>query len=178
MRAVRSAVVGIISLGIQPGFATQAIGDLCTGGTANGTGLRAAYYNADSGTAKPVLIRLDPRVDAAAIRSAAKSHAGKPIQSVRWCGWIRPIVSGSHSFSAATDKLRMEINKQSVVDTSTGKSTSIEMEAGRVYSVLVELSDASSAAEFSLQWTPPFGVTYDIPPTVLFPPVATLQEGC
>lgn len=74
--------------------------------------------------------------------------------------------------------LRVEINKQVVANTSAGKSSPIEMQAGRAYAILVEIQDTENAGEFSLQWTPPFGVTYDIPPAVLFPPVATVNAGC
>lgn len=178
MRAVRSAAVVIISLGIQPILAAQSSGDLCTGGAENGTGLRGAYYNADPRVAKPLLVRVDPRVEAATLRNAARSLPTKPITAVRWCGWIRPIASGAYKFSAAAKNLRMEINKQAVMNTASGKSASVDMEAGKVYSVLVELANPEGAGEFTLQWTPPFGVTYDIPPTVLFPPVATVQPGC
>lgn len=101
-----------------------------------------------------------------------------PVEAVRWCGWIRPVVSGSHEFPATAKGMRVTINKQTVTDERAKKLLSIGMQAGQAYSILVEISDMGDAQGFGLQWTPPFGVTYAIPPSVLFPPIETVNPGC
>jgi hypothetical protein len=158
-------------LGVQAPAAPQ-VGDLCTGGEATGTGLRGAYYSANPATSRPVLVRLDAQVNAGTVRRLPASLLAKPPHTVRWCGWIRPIMSGPHRLGSAHPGLRIEIGNKPVA----GKA--INLEAGQSYSILVELPDAAGAREFSLQWTPPFGATYDVPPTVLFPPVQTVDPGC
>lgn len=70
------------------------------------------------------------------------------------------------------------IDKQAVAGPTAAPGKSINLEAGKSYAVLIELPGADSVGDFSLQWTPPFGATYDIPPTVLFPPVETVKPGC
>lgn len=70
------------------------------------------------------------------------------------------------------------IGKQAVAGPMAGAGTSINLEAGKAYAILIEIPNADSVGEFSLQWTPPFGATYDVPPTVLFPPIETVKPGC
>lgn len=118
-----------------------------------------------------MLVRLDPQVNAATVRRLPASLPAKP-RVIRWCGWIRPIMSGPHRFGSAHSALRVEIGNRPVA----GKD--VALEAGQAYSILVELPEVSGAGQFSLQWTPPFGATYDVPPTVLFPPVQTVGPGC
>ncbi|MGC4029151.1 MAG: PA14 domain-containing protein [Steroidobacteraceae bacterium] len=186
MHSFRLYTLAILSLAAAPdasqgassGPAIQVSGDLCTGGTASGTGLRGAYYSGDPRIVKPALIRLDPRVESAALQTSRRMLPTMPVHTARWCGWIRPIVSGPHRFSATAKKLRVEINKKTVTNTAAGESSAVEMQAGKAYAILVEIQDADKTGEFSLQWTPPFGVTYAVPPTVLFPPVATVDPGC
>jgi len=74
--------------------------------------------------------------------------------------------------------MSVRIGKQLVGGLSATPGTQVNLEAGKAYSILIELATAESAGEFSLQWTPPFGASYDIPPTVLFPPVETVEPGC
>jgi hypothetical protein len=159
--------------GAQPAPAMRVAGDLCTGGQALGTGLRGAYYSADPKISQPVLVRVDPRISDAALRGLPKPFAARPPAAVRWCGWIRPIATGPHLLQSSVKGLRVEIGKQLVP-----RGTPVQMEAGTAYAIRIELPDPAAAGQFSLQWTPPFGATYDIPPTVLFPPVATVEPGC
>lgn len=173
------AVVSSVPLGAEsPGVATAAGGDLCTGGQASGTGLRGAYYSADPRVSKPSFVRIDPRIDSDAVRTLPRQSSEQPLRSVRWCGWIRPIMSGPHRLQSAAKVMRVEIGKQAIAGPGVAAGASIELEAGKAYSILIELPDATGAGQFSLQWTPPFGATYDIPPTVLFPPVETVEPGC
>lgn len=69
--------------------------------------------------------------------------------------------------------MRIAVDRQDL-----GEGKAVNLEAGKSYAIWIELPDAARAGEFSLQWTPPFGATYDVPPTVLFPPVETVQPGC
>jgi len=156
-----------------------ALGDLCPGGAATGTGLRAAYYSDAQVTSKPVLIQHASEMNLDAAQAARRQVAsGGSVEAARWCGWIRPVVSGPHQFPATAKGMRVEINKKTVTDASTGQLLAIEMQAGQAYAILVEISDIDGARGFDLQWTPPFGVTYTIPPSVLFPPVETVNPGC
>lgn len=152
--------------------ALSQVGDLCTGGEATGTGLRGAYYSADPRANGPVVVRVDARLGAQLLRTLPAPLASQPPHTARWCGWIRPIVSGPHRVGSDNPRVRIEIGKQPVA------GQPIKMEAGRTYAILVELPDPARAGEFNLRWTPPFGATYDVPPTVLFPPLATVEPGC
>lgn len=176
--AVSSVPPGAESPGAAQAGAAQAGGDLCTGGQASGTGLRGAYYSADPRVSRPSLVRIDARIESAVVRKLPAQFSAQPLRAVRWCGWIRPIMSGPHRLQSAAKAMRVEIGKQAIAGPGVAAGTSIELEAGKAYSILIELPDATGAGQFSLQWTPPFGATYDIPPTVLFSPVETVEPGC
>lgn len=177
MRTFRILTLAFVALA-QSARPAQIDGDLCTGGEASGTGLRGAYYSADPRVSGPSLVRVDPRIDSTTVRKLPGSFALKPPHTVRWCGWIRPVVSGPYRMQSAARAMRIQISKRSIAGPSVAPGTAIDLEAGKAYSILIELPDATRAGEFSLQWTPPFGATYDVPPTVLFPPVETVQPGC
>lgn len=167
------------SLGAQSPKPLPAGGDLCTGGQASGTGLRGAYYSAvPAAGSPPPRVRVDARIGSAALRKPPAPLAAGSVRTVRWCGWIRPIASGAHRLQSAASGMRIELANQPVAGPRVPSGTSVHLEAGKSYSILIELPDAASAGEFSLQWTPPFGATYDVPPTVLFPPVETVEPGC
>jgi hypothetical protein len=173
LSAILAPLALVSSAGTGAAFSAtpQVGGDLCTGGNTFGTGLRGAYYTADPKISKPVLVRVDARVSSAAVRSLPRATTAPNL--VRWCGWIRPVASGPHRLQLAGQAARIELAKQSVLP-----GASVQLEAGKAYAILIELKDPAKAGDFSLQWTPPFGATYDVPPTVLFPPVETVQPGC
>jgi hypothetical protein len=176
MRTFIILLSALVSLSVAS--SAQVSGDLCTGGKASGTGLRGAYYNADPRISRPWMVRVDPRIESASVRNLPKQPAGARVQWVRWCGWIRPIMSGPHRFHSAANVLSVKIGKQAVTGPTAAAGGSIDLEAGKAYSILVELPNADGIGEFSLQWTPPFGASYDVPPTVLFPPIETVEPGC
>jgi hypothetical protein len=153
------------------------MGDLCNGGDNVGTGLRGAYYSSDAPSSQPTLVRVDSRIDASRLRDWP-SNLHKPPASVRWCGWIRPTVSGEYGFQANTSAMRIEIGKSAAAGPGVGVGEKISLEAGKLYSILVEIHVDQQPGDFTLQWTPPFGVTYAVPPTVLFPPIETVTPGC
>jgi hypothetical protein len=167
-----SILIPILAALATASVSSEVGGDLCTGGEATGTGLRGAYYSADPATGRPALVRVDPKVNAAVLRTLPAAFAARPPHTVRWCGWIRPIVSGPHRFGSGNPRLRIQVGRLQVGDKP------VDLQAGRSYDIMIELPDPVRAGEFSLQWTPPFGATYDVPSTVLFPPLATVQPGC
>lgn len=171
-----AALFATATLGAQN---VAVLGDLCSGGDATGTGLRAAYYTDTIATSQPVLIGLDSAIDFPAISANnRKIPPGAEVKAVRWCGWIRPVMSGEHHFPATAADMQVAINKQVVTDARNDKVMAIDLQAGQVYAITIEVRDVAQAGNFSLQWTPPFGVTYAIPPSVLFPPVETVNPGC
>jgi hypothetical protein len=153
-------------------------GDLCTGGQATGTGLRGAYYTADPRKAGPSLVRVDARVNSDTVHVLPNSPVPGSVQTVRWCGWIRPIASGPHKFHSAAADMRIEVARQVVAGPGVAGGLTVPLEAGKNYAIRMELPAAMQAGDFVLQWTPPFGATLDIPPTVLYPPVETAEPGC
>ena len=159
-------------------LAAQQMGDLCTGGQASGTGLRGAYYYAASRGDKPLLVRVDARINADTALSWPAPVAAAAPKLVRWCGWIRPIVSGPYRFRADAGALKVQIAKKAMTGPGANPDAFIDMKAGELYPIFMELPLTGAVPRFSLQWTPPFGVTYDVPQTVLFPPVATVEPGC
>ncbi len=175
---MRNFIILVSAIVTLSAFSAEVSGDLCTGGKASGTGLRGAYYNADPRFSRPALVRVDARVETASVRNMPRELADTKVRWVRWCGWIRPVASGSHRIRSAARMMSISIGKQTVAGPAAAPDSSIELEAGKAYAILIELPNADSVGDFSLQWTPPFGATYDIPPTVLFPPIATVQPGC
>lgn len=115
--------------------------------------------------------------EAAARRTAAGSKA--PATAVRWCGWVRPSFSGKHRFHSRSRVTRIEIGRQLVAGPGSAGDFEVDLVAGQLYSILVEVSDLSKLEpDMLLQWTVPGGVRYPIPQSVLYPPVRTIDPGC
>jgi hypothetical protein len=86
----------------------------------------------------------------------------------RMCGFIQATHSGPHNFEGTVKGARVWIGKTLVTGPVTLKAESF-------YAIVIE---APVSDDFRLKWDQPLGVPMDIPPTVLFQPIATVKPGC
>jgi beta-glucosidase len=112
---------------------------------AEGKGLIAEYFDNNHLEGKPLVRRVDERVDFAwGIRPPAEGITEKQF-SVRWTGVIRPERSGRHAFYSRShdSQYRVIVEGKAVIDTwavpeNGPQRGELVLEAGKAYSVCVE----------------------------------------
>lgn len=118
-------------------------------------GLMATYFD-DQNLSKPVLTRIDPTVDFDWGFAAPAEGMGKDTFSVRWTGKIEARVDGQHTFLIKADNgARLWVDGKLLVNTGKGSAQSkgtINLKAGKSYSIRVEYYDNRDVAMVRLLW--------------------------
>ena len=150
-----------------------------SGGTNNGTGLRAQYYNNMGLTGSLALTRTD-----ATVNFSWGGSPGAGINSdgfsVRWDGQIEAPVSGSYTFSTVSDDgVRLWVNGVQVINNWTDHgptvdtATAITLVAGTKYRIVMEFYENGGGAEARLRWSYPGQATIAVPQTRLYAATGT-----
>ncbi|MBA3847857.1 MAG: hypothetical protein H0X45_14610, partial [Planctomycetes bacterium] len=123
----------------------------------------AATWFADITLQKPVLSRIEPRIDTEF--GGGSPHPSVPVDGfgARWTGVLVPNISGDHVFTTRSDDgVRLWIDEKPLVDNWTGHgavddSGTITLEAGKSYALRMEYFESGGPGMIRLSWTQPGG---------------------
>ncbi len=141
-----------------------------------GTGLRGNYYTGENFD-KFVLTRIDPQVDFPWGDTAPDEAVGANNFSVRWTGDVSAQFTETYTFYTITDDgLRLWVDGKLVIENwtlhgDTEDTGTIDLVAGRSYSILLEYFENTSGATAHLGWESPHTAKQIIPTYLLWPPV-------
>jgi len=139
-------------------------------------GLRGAYFTNQNCTGNGV-VRIDPTIDFDWQEGAPTNGIGPDHFSIRWEGQIKAPASETFTFLAqADDGVRLWVNNQLLIDkwqASAGEwSGSIDLEAGKKYSLVMQYFDQNGNALAKLSWSSPSTPRRIIPAEQFSPPAA------
>lgn len=142
--------------------------------SSNEQGLQGEYFRGVDFAGKPVLTRVDTRIDfrwdrgsptdSLVARGELKKENALPNDqySVRWTGKIIAPLSGEYEFNVSgNDGVRLFIDDQAVVDAweltdrLASHSAKLNMDAGKTYDIKLEYFDDTRDAEIRLSWKLP-----------------------
>ena len=160
------------------------VGIETNGSGPQGTGLRAQYYNDNSGGAyplsnpfagSPVLTRTDADVDFDWGDDSPAPQVNSNFFSARWTGQVKAPVSGSYTFTVTGDDgVRLFINGSRVINSwrdqdATAYSYTTTLSAGTSYGIAVHYYEHEGDAVCRLRWSYPGQSTQTIPTSQLYP---------
>ncbi len=151
-----------------------------TCGPANATadGLLGEYFAAPRWTGQKLHTRLDTSIEfphSFELPTSSATAAQQP-RSVRWTGWIKPLISGRYRFHLDHSHAKVSVAMQAVVGTQASPSEGLELSAGRFYPVTIELPDLPAKhASIALEWTLPHGIRSLVPRAALFKPTESVE---
>ena len=138
---------------------------LCSSANATGTGLRGEYYAEEGCRGAPMAVRDDGIIDFDPTLGWGDAHACP--RSVRWSGWVKPMLSGTHRFDAGAGAAHIVVARQVVSSASAG----IELAAGRFYPINIRMDRIGRrTGRIRLEWIPPHGARLLVPQVLLYPP--------
>jgi hypothetical protein len=149
-----------------------------------GTGLLAQYFN-DAGSGiyftALVLTRTDPTVDFDWADAAPHPQVQADNFSVRWSGQVMTPVTGSYTFTTASDDgVRLYVNGQLVIDNWTDhtlaqNSAIVALTADQRYDIRMDYYDHAMLATARLSWAYPGQSQQVVPQWVLYPSLPVNQ---
>jgi hypothetical protein len=144
----------------------------------SGTGLLAQYFN-DAGSGvyftALVLTRTDPAVDFDWAAGAPDPIVQQDNFSVRWSGQVQAPVTGTYTFTTASDEgVRLYLNGELLIDnwidhTLALNSATASLTAGQRYDIRMDFYERGSLATARLSWSYPGQATQIVPQWVLYP---------
>ena len=144
-----------------------------------GEGLQAAYYVAenmdDLFSGKPVVSRVDERVDFEWGGEPAAPELPADGFQVRWTGQIEPMASGMHTFYlSANGGIQLWVNEELIIDQAdnppvTEATGEIQLEAGQSYDIRLEYIEGPEEAFIRLEWSTDLIDRSVIPASQLYP---------
>jgi hypothetical protein len=144
----------------------------------SGTGLLAQYFN-DAGSGiyftALVLTRTDPTVDFDWAAGAPDPAVQLDNFSVRWSGQVMAPVTGTYTFTTASDEgVRLYLNGQLLIDnwtdhTLTLNSATASLTSGQRYDIRVDFYERGSLATARLSWAYPGQNMQIVPQWLLYP---------
>ena len=120
-----------------------------------GSGLLGEYYD-DLAMTKMVYTGLDPYIEVAAENDPVYHLLDRNATAVRWRGQVQPQESGSYTFRVESDRARLWVNGQKIIDNWSGggsSSGSISLSQGRRYDIVLEVGDDHKASDRLLRFT-------------------------
>lgn len=123
----------------------------------NGTGLTAYYYPNTEGEGDPVVVSTSPTIDFQFLLQSPHPDVDPDHFSIRWKGYIEPLRTGVHTFTAYfDDNFRLSIDGTVLIDDSEpgpGYTTATKyLEAGRLYPLEVFFAELEWSAYATLKW--------------------------
>jgi beta-glucosidase len=137
-------------------------------------GLRGEYFRNRTLSGEPALVRVDAQIgfswdrgsptDNLMARGEVGSDGAIPADnfSIRWSGQLLPPVSGRYRIEvAANDGLRLSLDGKRVLDhwddsdRLRAASTTVELQGGRAYDLVLDYYDGERDAGVRLAWDPP-----------------------
>jgi hypothetical protein len=145
-------------------------------------GLKAKYYN-NIALAEPfTFVRTDATVNFDDYTGGWVNFGGVGTDyfSVRWTGQVRPTTSGTYTFfAAADDGVRLWVNGQQLVNAwvlqgETEYSGTLNVTAGQLYTITMEMFENAGGAAARLRWQGPGVSKAIIPQSALYPDSAPI----
>jgi hypothetical protein len=123
-------------------------------------GPKGEYFDNEDFT-KPVMTRIDPRVDFTWGLGSPHPTMDPDYFSVRWTGRVEPAFSETYSFHVVSDDgARLWVDGRLIIDDwkvrgTQERSGSIALEAGKKVSIRLEYFDCVSISQVHLSWSSP-----------------------
>jgi len=143
---------------------------------AKGTGLRGDYYTGQNFD-KLELTRTDPQVDFPWRGDPPNDKVGGSDFSVRWTGDVSAQFTEAYSFYTITDDgIRVWVNSKLIIENwshhgDTEDTGTINLVAGKSYSIEIEYFQAGGGSIAQLGWESPHTTKQLIPTDLLWPPL-------
>jgi len=143
----------------------------------NGSGLLGEYFDDPEADldGEPNVILIDTVIDFAWGAGPPLFNFPKDLFTVRWTGWVTPLVDGAWTFIVRSDDgCRLWIDDQLLIDEWHGQSPrehqgTLSLEGGHNYSIRLEYLEEDGGAEVGLYWSHPDFEKEIIPKTQLIP---------
>ncbi len=160
----------------------------------DGDGLTGNYFNGENFETF-VSTRVDPLISFNWGEGSPMSGIGNDDYSIRWTGFIQPRYSEKYTFYLTSDNgRRLWINDQLVIDKWISDwdipySGTIELEAGKKYTIKIEYFEHNGGANCNFEWTSasqprevvPIGQLYSqargVPPVITHGQVFSVEEN-
>jgi alpha-L-fucosidase len=146
------------------------------GATGTGTGLKAQYWTNTTFSGTPALTRTDPSLNFAwRTKGSPASTIPADNFSARWTGFVQAQFTGPHTFVVVSDETaKVWINGQVVIDHSTQHtaavdSATVNLVAGKKYSIRVDYTEHTGEAYLKLLWFNPNRRQRIVPTSQLYP---------
>jgi alpha-L-fucosidase len=131
-------------------------------GVGTGTGLKAQYWTNTTFGGTPAVTRTDASLNFA-WRTKGSPATAIPVDnfSARWTGFVQAQFSGPHTFLTVSDEtVKVWIDGQVVIDHSTQHSAAVDsatvnLVAGKKYSIRVDYTEHTGEAYLKLLWYNP-----------------------
>jgi hypothetical protein len=142
---------------------------------AQGTGLKAVYYNNTKYDGSPKIVRTDPKIDFNWRYGGPSTGVGFDTFAVEWNGYVLAPYTGSYTFyTQSDDGVYFWINnKLSIEDWRSHpvkeNSTTINLQAGTKYKIRLQYYDRYGAASIKVLWSHQNIKKEVIPQKYLFP---------
>ncbi len=156
--------------------AAGSVASLVYSNTADGTGLRGAYYNTANLTGPVVLTRVDSAVNFAyGLASPAPGVVNPDNFSVRWTGRLRPRFDETYTlFVRSDDGTRLFVDGVLLVNNwadqgPTERSGSVTLDSSRTHDLVLEYYDSAGGAEVQFSWQSPSQLKQVVPMSYLYP---------
>ena len=142
-------------------------------------GLEGLYFPTADTTGNPKIISYDTVIGVDWVNKPISGLTPTAL-AIEWTGLLLSLTAGSYSFTlTAVDYASLTVNKQLVVDTSTGVTQgSITLVDARYYTMVIVFTCKSTSPALTLQWTPPGASSPTaIPVTSLYHPDHVMITG-
>lgn len=145
---------------------------LCTSANATGVGLRGEYFAEEDCRGAPLAVRQDGIIDFDA--TLGWGDAPRRPRSVRWSGWVKPVLSGRYRFHTGSDESHIVVARQTV---SGAARAGIELAAGRFYPIAIRMDRIAHDARIRLEWTAPHGARLLVPQVLMYLPTDSVSAA-
>lgn len=132
-----------------------------TSADAHEHGINARYYNNSNLEGKPVLTRIDKKVDFYWINELPGNSFARDNFSAIWTGYIKPPISGKYNLGVSGyDQCQLLVNDSLLTSFTSEhepdlKYKAIELKAGVAYKIEVKFASTKSAPLIKLKWELP-----------------------
>lgn len=124
-------------------------------------GLKGEYFANEDFSGTPVITRIDPKVDFDWKEGNPGEGLPKDHFCARWTGKLTPPTTGRYAIGTyADDGVRLYLNGKKIIDNwavtpATGRTTYLDLEAGKSYDIKLEYYESYGQAVAGLRWSVP-----------------------
>lgn len=133
-------------------------------------GLEGLYFPTSTATGNPKIIAYNTVIGVDWVNKPIPGLTATAL-AIQWNGLLRSLTAGSYAFTlTATDSASLVLNKQTIVDTSTGVTQgTVTLAASSYYAITINFTCKSALPSLTLLWLPPAAAeSAAIPETSLY----------